>query len=144
MLSSAALLSTPHLLVRDLHCAHTRGGWGGTELASRSAIIFPRRGSFRRRGLHGEEVIEPGIAYFQRAGEEEEFAHPHHGGDRCTSIAFDQPLIASLLGGDPVLPERAVFTAPRHDLVVRSLASSADDAVLEERALGLVASVIAV
>src|SRR3954469_14486486 len=122
MLSSAAILTTPHLSVRDLHCAHCRGGWGATEVAHRSAIIFPRRGSFRRRGTHGDEVIEPGVAYFQRAGEEEEFAHPHDGGDRCTSVALSDSLIAALLGGDPALPSRLVATTPHDDLVVRTLA----------------------
>src|SRR5690242_8714531 len=104
MLSSAALLTTPDVIVRDLHCAHVRGGWSETEVSRGSAIIFARRGSFRRRGMHGDEVVEPGIAYFQRAGEEEEFAHPHDGGDRCTSVGLADGLIADLLGGDPTLP----------------------------------------
>src|SRR3954447_10903990 len=112
MLSSASLLVTPDLLVRDLQCAHPRGGWGGVELARRAAIVFPRRGSFRRRGLHGEEVVEPGVAYFQRPGEEEEFAHPHDGDDRCTCVAISEDVLASLLGGDPLLPARA-RPAPR-------------------------------
>ena len=51
-------------------------------------------------------MIEPGIAYFQRAGEEEEFAHPHDGGDRCTSVGLSDTLVAALLGGDPALPAR--------------------------------------
>src|SRR4051794_2768971 len=136
MLSSAALLTTPDLSVRDLHCAHARGGWSETELSRRSAIVFPRRGSFRRRGIHGDEVIEPGVAYFQRAGEEEEFAHPHDGGDRCISVGLSDTLVASLLGGDPVLPGRLVATTPHDDLVVRTLANE------EERVLGLVANVL--
>ena len=121
MLSSAALLTTPDLTVRDLRCAHARGGWGPTELSRRSAIIFPRRGSFRRRGAHGDEVIEPGIAYFQRAGEEEEFAHPHDGGDRCTSVGLSDTLVAALLGGDPTLPAAVVATSPHADLALRRL-----------------------
>src|SRR5688500_1323226 len=112
MLSSAQLLLTPHVHVRDLVCAHCRGGWGGVELAGRSAIVFPRRGSFRRRGCQGEEVLEPGVAYFQRGGEEEEFAHPHEGGDRCTSIGVSDAVLASLLGGDPTLPSFPVHTSP--------------------------------
>src|SRR3954454_22297837 len=121
MLSSAPLLVTPDLLVRDLQCAHPRGGWGGVELARRAAIVFPRRGSFRRRGRHGEEVVEPGVAYFQRPGEEEEFAHPHDGGDRCTCVAVSEEVLASLLGGDPVLPPHVVPTTPREDFLVRTL-----------------------
>src|SRR5918997_5455142 len=118
MLSSAQLLLTPHVRVRDLVCAHCRGGWGGVELAPRSAIIFPRRGVFRRRGRYGEEIVEPGVAYFQRAGEEEEFAHPYDGGDRCTSIGVSDAVLAALLGGDPTLPAFPVPTAPRDDLAL--------------------------
>jgi AraC-like DNA-binding protein len=140
MLSSAALLTTPDLTVRDLRCAHVRGGWGPTELSRRSAIIFPRRGSFRRRGAHGDEVIEPGIAYFQRAGEEEEFAHPHEGGDRCTSVGLSDTLVAELLGGDPALPARLVPTTPHDDLALRRLGVTLGH---EEHVLGLVAGVLA-
>lgn len=145
MLSSTLLLDTRLLRVRDVQCAHSRGPWAAVETSDHSAIVFAHRGAFRRRGWHGEEVIEPGVAYFQRAGEDEEFAHPHAGGDRCTSIAVDDALLASLLGGEPELPARAVPTTPRDDLVVRALAASAsdDDAAVEERVLGLVASVLA-
>jgi AraC-like DNA-binding protein len=117
MLSSALLLDTPHFRVRDVVCAHGRGPWAPVEISARSAIVFPRHGAFRRRGRFGEEVIEPGVAYFQRAGEEEEFAHPHHGGDRCTSITVDDTMLAALLGGDPTLPAGLATTtaaaAPR-------------------------------
>src|SRR4051794_3312753 len=136
MLSSAALLTTPDLSVRDLQCAHGRGGWSETEVSRRSAIIFARRGSFRRRGTHGDEVIEPGVAYFQRAGEEEEFAHPHDGGDRCTSVGVSDTLLASLLGGDPALPARLVPTSPHEDLIARLPRR-------EEDVIGLVAGVLA-
>src|SRR3954471_7536384 len=121
MLSSASLLVTPDLLVRGLQCAHPRGGWGGVELARRAAIVFPRRGSFRRRGLHGEEVVEPGVAYFQRPGEEEEFAHPHDGGDRCTCVAVSTEVLAAMLGDDPTLPAHVVPTTPHEDYLVRTL-----------------------
>ena len=145
MLSSAALLTTPDLSVRDLHCAHARGGWGATELSGRSAIVFPRRGSFRRRGTHGDEVIEPGVAYFQRAGEEEEFAHPHDGGDRCTSVGVSDTLLASLLGGDPALPATIVPTTPQDDLALRLLGVTAaiERTRHEEHVLGLVSNVLA-
>jgi AraC-like DNA-binding protein len=167
MLSSALLLDTPSFRVRDVHCAHGRGGWAAAETSTRSVIVFARRGAFRRRGRHGEEVIEPGVAYFQRAGEEHEFAHPHDGGDRCTAVAVEDGLLATLLGGDPTLPAgpvvvaprlsrgleggapaalapRPVATTPRDDLAHRLLAAGPEDvASAEERALGLVASVLA-
>jgi AraC-like DNA-binding protein len=124
MLSSALLLDTPYFRVRDVVCAHRRGPWAAVEVSSRSAIVFARHGAFRRRGRFGEEVIEPGVAYFQRAGEEEEFAHPHHGGDRCTSIAVADTMLASLLGGDPTLPA-GLASCPRRGL--RNTDNSVDE-----------------
>jgi AraC-like DNA-binding protein len=139
MLSSALLLETPLLRVRDVHCADCRGSWAPAEQSARSGVVFARRGSFRRRGWHGEHVIEPGVAYFQRAGDEEEFAHPHDGGDRCTSVAVEDALLATLLGGDPTLPVAApVATSPHEDLSHRLLSADAS----EERVLGLLASVL--
>jgi AraC-like DNA-binding protein len=152
MLTSSSLLATSHVLVRDLECSHERGGWAGVELAPRSAIVFARRGSFRRRGWHGEEVVEPGVAYFQRAGEEEEFAHPHHGGDRCVSVGIADAVLASLLGGDPTLPAAPVYTAPRDDLALRLLGGASQTLTpyeassrtpSEDRVVALVASVLA-
>src|SRR5262249_31178857 len=67
------------------------------------------------------------VAYFQRAGQEEEYAHPHDGGDRCTAIWADETLFAALLAGDPTLP---VATAPRVDLAQRQLASEEDGVAL--------------
>ncbi len=135
MLNSTLLLETPRLRVRDVHCAHCRGGWAAVEASSRSGIVFARRGAFRRRGSHGEQVIEPGVAYFQRAGDEEEYAHPYDGGDRCTSVAVEDSLLASLLGGDPTLP---FATTPHADLSHRLLSSDAS----EEGTIGLLASVL--
>src|SRR3954453_13880900 len=120
MLSYASLLVTPDLLVRDLQCAQQRGGWGGGELAGRPAIVSPRRGSFRRRGLHGEEVVEPGVSYFQRPVEEEEFAHPHDGGDRCMCVAVSETVLGAVLGDRPALPAPVLPATPVQDLPPRS------------------------
>src|SRR3954453_22246377 len=136
MLTSALLLDTPQFRVRDVVCAHGRGSWAPVETSTRSAIVFSRHGAFRRRGRFGEEVIDPGVAYFQRAGEEQEFAHPHHGGDRCTAVSIEPPLLAGLLGGDPALP---VATPPRIDLDHRFLERDPS----EERVLSLVACILA-
>src|ERR1700760_214631 len=101
MLSSTALLDTPSLHVYDVRCAHARGPWAAVETTRGAAVIFARRGAFRRRGAHGEQLVEPGVAVFQRAGEEEEFAHPHDGGDDCTAVRLDEVLLAALVGELP-------------------------------------------
>ncbi len=139
MLSSSVLLATPSLLAQDVRCAHARGPWAPVETAPRSALVLSRRGVFRRRASHGEDVIEPGVAFVQLAGQDEEFAHPQHGGDRCTVIAAPDALLASLLGGDPVLPPGALPTSPDADLAHRRFVA----APAEDEGVLLVACVLA-
>jgi AraC-like DNA-binding protein len=143
MLSFDTLLSTPGLTVSDVRCRHPPHAWEGAEVATVSAVVFARRGVFRRRGRAGEQVIEPGVAYLQRAGEEDEFAHPH-GGDACTAIGVGAGMLASLLGGDPALPHGPVPTDARDDLAQRVLLAAArrGEEAVEERALELVAAVL--
>ena len=126
MLDFRALLDTPDVRIWDVACSHPPVAWAQTEVATHSALVFARRGVFRRRGTHGEDVIEPGVAYLQRAGEEDEFAHPH-GGDACTAVGVSDALLASLLA-EPRLPAGVVATTAREDLALRTL-SSEDDAV---------------
>jgi AraC-like DNA-binding protein len=126
MLTSTPLISSPSLRVHDVRCAHPPVAWSGTEAGARSAVVFARSGVFRRRARHGEDVIEPGVAYLQRAGEEDEFAHPH-GGDACTAIRVSDELLASLIA-EPVLPAGVIATTAREDLVLRTLRGE-DEAV---------------
>src|SRR3954451_1678565 len=126
MLDFRALLDTPDVRLFDVSCSHPPVAWAQTELATHSAVVCARRGVFRRRGRHGEDVIEPGVAYLQRAGEEDEFAHPH-GGDACTSIGVSDALLAALLA-EPRLPAGVIATTAREDLALRTLRSE-DDAI---------------
>jgi AraC-like DNA-binding protein len=126
MLNFQPLLNTPDVRVWDVACSHPPAAWAQTEVATHSALVFARSGVFRRRGRHGEDVIEPGVAYLQRAGEEDEFAHPH-GGDACRSIGVSDALLASLVR-DPRLPAGALATTAREDLALRTLRTE-DDAV---------------
>jgi AraC-like DNA-binding protein len=126
MLDFRPLLHTPDVRVSDVACSHPPAAWAQTEVATTSALVFARRGVFRRRGRHGEDLIEPGVAYLQRAGEEDEFAHPY-GGDACRSISVSDALLASVLA-EPLLPAGVIATTAREDLALRTLRCE-DDAV---------------
>ena len=142
MLTSTALFETPALRISDVRCAHAPGPWAGVETAPGPALIFARRGSFRRRSAHGEEVVEPGVAILQRGGEEEEYAHPHAGGDDCTAVRLSDELLAALLV-EPALPAGAIPTTAREDLAHRRVIAGArrgED--VEEAAVALVSSVL--
>jgi AraC-like DNA-binding protein len=126
MLNFQPVLETPDVRIWDVGCSHPPAAWTQTEVATGSALVFARRGIFRRRGRHGEDVIEPGVAYLQRAGEEDEFAHPY-GGDACTSIGVSDALLASLVR-EPRLPAGVIATTAREDVALRTLRSE-DDAI---------------
>jgi AraC-like DNA-binding protein len=126
MLDFQTLLHTPDVRIWDVSCSHPPAAWAQTEVATHSALVFARHGVFRRRAWHGEDVIEPGVAYLQRAGEEDEFAHPY-GGDACTSVGVSDALLASLLR-EPRLPAGVIATTAREHLALRTLRSE-DDAV---------------
>jgi AraC-like DNA-binding protein len=134
MLNFRPVLDTPDVRIWDVACSHPPAAWAQNEVARGSALVFARRGVFRRRGRHGEDVIEPGVAYLQGAGEEDEFAHPH-GGDACTSIGVSDALLASLLR-EPRLPAGVIATTAREDVALRTLRS-------EDDAIALLASVFA-
>lgn len=74
-------------------------------------------------------------------GQEQRYDHPHTGGDDCTAVRLDPGLIASLWGGDLLLPAQPVSICPSNDLRHRLLVASGrradepDD--LAERALVL-------
>jgi AraC-like DNA-binding protein len=137
MLNSTALISSPDLHVHDVRCSHPPAAWSGTGAGTRSAVVFARSGVFRRRARHGEDVIEPGVAYLQPAGEEDEFAHPH-GGDACTAIRVSDELLAALIA-EPELPAGVVHTLPNEDLALRTLRSEDDAVVLLASVFGRVA-----
>ncbi len=143
MLSSTALFDTPSLHVYDVRCAHARGPWAAVETAPGAAVIFARRGAFRRRAEHGEQVVEPGVAVFQRAGEQEEYAHPQDGGDDCTAVRISDALLAELVDE---LPPGVVATSARDDLAHRAIVAAARRGeapeALEERTIALLASVL--
>src|ERR1700759_3732121 len=117
MLSSTSLFEAPGLSLYEVRCAHARGPWAPVETARGAAVIFARRGAFRRRTRAGEQVVEPGVAVFQRVGEEEEYAHPHDGGADCTVLRFSTALF------EP--PAGVVATTPGDDLAHRSLVAAA-------------------
>lgn len=106
--------------VADVHCSHEPGDWSASESAPRDALVLARRGTFRRRVEGRWQVLEPNVAYFQRAGDEQQFAHPHGGGDRCLSIAVPSGLATDELPADAFatpasidLGARAVVTGAR-------------------------------
>ena len=143
-LAKRRLLYAPGLELHDVRCSSRATAWSEPEPAAADGVVFVRRGCFRRR-VHGvESVVEPGVVYFERAGEEQEVLHPCDGGDACTAVTLSAELVASLWG-EPALPGHPAFTTAAVDLAHRVVLTSArlgDVSFGVEAVLGLVAGVL--
>jgi AraC-like DNA-binding protein len=141
MLSATTLHHEAGIEICDVACRHRRGRGLPDEQASGHALVFVRRGCFVRSSDGVESILDPTLAYCMNPGEEQRYDHPHDHGDDCTSLFIDPELVASIWGGDPMLPCAPLPTSPRIDLEHRQLLSGArrgaDPDDLLERAIAL-------
>ena len=139
------LLESDDIGVIDYVCRGHDSRWTVCDPHVGQALIFVRKGGFWRRIRGLPTWLDPGMAFLRRDEGEEEVAHPAAGGDVNTVVTVSPPLVAELLGGDPRLPDRVVFTSPYTDLHHRRLLTScARDGTGEaaDQALTLVAWVL--
>jgi AraC-like DNA-binding protein len=141
MLSATTLHHEAGIEICDVACRHRRGRGLPDEQVSGYALVFVRRGCFVRSSDGVESTLDPTLAYCMNPGEEQRYDHPHDHGDDCTSLFVDPELVASIWGGDPMLPCEPLPTSPRIDLEHRLLLSAAhhgaDPQELLERAITL-------
>jgi AraC-like DNA-binding protein len=143
VLSARTVLRRDGLEIADVACRHERGRGDPSETAGGHALVLVRRGCFVRSADGVEATLDPTLAYCINPWEEQRYDHPHAHGDDCTSIFLAPELVASMSGGEPVLPPGALPTSPEIDLDHRMLLAAArradDEHELVERAIGLAA-----
>ena len=143
MLSARTLHRGEAVEIADVACTHGRGRGRGGEQAGAHALVFVRRGCFLRSADGIDTLLDPTLAYCMNPGEEQRYDHPHDHGDDCTSLLLQRDLLASIWGGDPTLPSRALPVSPAIDLEHRLLLSAArrgeDRHEILERAISLTA-----
>jgi AraC-like DNA-binding protein len=146
MLTRQLLLEADGIRIVDVACRGAGSRWSGPEASSANALVFVRRGCFRRRAAGSEELVDPAVVYFERPGEEQEVAHPVDGGDVCTAVGLPDDVLASVAGGDPLLPSGSVFSSAEldwaHRIMVSRCRRSPDGFETTERVVVLVASVL--
>ena len=146
MLSATTLHNDAGIEICDVACRHRRGRGLPDEQAEGHALVFVRRGCFVRSSDGVQSVLDPTLAYCMNPGEEQRYDHPHDHGDDCTSLFIDPELVASIWGGDPMLPRKPLPTSPEIDIAHRALLSAArrgiDPDELFERAIVLSASAL--
>jgi AraC-like DNA-binding protein len=139
------LLETKDLSVVDYTCRGHDPGWIVCDPHVGQALALVRRGAFRRRVRGTETLMDPGVAFFRSDEAEEEVAHPVAGGDDDTIVTLSPAVVADLMGSEPELPERVVFTSPETDLRHRLLLAACargEAATAADHAVALATSVL--
>jgi AraC-like DNA-binding protein len=128
------LLEVPGLAVDDARCDGGEREWSDGESCVDFALVLVRSGCFRRRVDGRDSLLDPAVLYVQAPGEEQQFAHPHAGGDVCTVVRVERELPA----GEPL------YSPPPIDLEHRLLLASLrrDEFEASERAFRLVESLL--
>ena len=147
VLEKRTIFTGDGVTIGDVRCRSCRSSWSPPEQAERYALVFVRRGCFRRRTDESEVVADVAAVYLERPGESYEIAHPHEGGDACTEIALDDALVSATAADEPRLRRPLTFTPPHVDLEHRLLVADArrgNDVELGERTISLAASLLSV
>jgi AraC-like DNA-binding protein len=146
VLHARTVLHRDGVEIADVACRHAPGRGTTVEPAGAHRLVLVRRGCFVRSADGAEALLDATLAYTSRPGEEERFDHPHGDGDDCTALGFDDPLLATLWGGDAALPAGALPTSAAADLEHRLLLAAArrgdDPHALVEHAVGVAAAVL--
>jgi AraC-like DNA-binding protein len=146
VLEAKTLFEGDGLAIADVACRHGEGRGAEQGPASSHMLVFVRRGCFLRSADGAESLLDTTSAYGVNPGEEERYDHPHPYGDDCTAVSLSPRLVASLGGGEELLPKHPLFISPAVDLEHRLLLSGARCAgerdELGERAMLLAAEVL--
>jgi AraC-like DNA-binding protein len=141
MLSAQRVLSRDGITISDVTCRHEPGRGASVEHTGGHALVFVRRGCFVRSAEGMEALLDPTVAYCLNPGEEQRYDHPHEHGDDCTAVFLSAGLVASLWGGDQILPTVPFPTGAgidlEHRLLLAATRRKADPHELVERAIAL-------
>ena len=146
MLSARPVMSREGVELAEVACRHAVGRGEPGEPTPGFAVVFVRRGCFVRSVDGVESLLDPTLAYCMNPGEEQRYDHPHGDGDDCTTLFLPPSVVASVCGGEALLPAGPVPVSPEVDLEHRVLIATArqghdSDDVLE-RAIAIIARVL--
>ena len=116
MLHPRKLFELDGVSLHDVRCRHSAGRGEAELYSGMHALVFVRRGCFKRSSDGSDSLLDPTLAYAMVPEQVHRYDHPHGEGDDCTALFFEPGLIASLWGGAPDLPTGPLPTSPAIDL----------------------------
>ena len=102
--STALLLKTDTVTIRDVVCDGECRHRSGEECAHKTSLVYPYRGVFMRHVGRSDTVAEANQMLFFNAGQGYQISHPVDGGDACIDLSVDDALLAELAPRDQVQP----------------------------------------
>jgi AraC-like DNA-binding protein len=100
--STALLLKTDTVTIRDVVCDGECRHRSGEECAHKTSLVYPYRGVFMRHVGRSDTVAEANQMLFFNAGQGYQISHPVNGGDACIDLSVDDALLAELAPKDQV------------------------------------------
>jgi AraC-like DNA-binding protein len=100
--STALLLKTKTVTIRDIVCNGECRHKSDEECAHKTSIVYPYRGVFMRHVGRNDTVAEANQVLFFNAGQGYRISHPVDGGDACIDLSIDESLLAELAPRDQV------------------------------------------
>ncbi len=120
--------------------------WGEPYIVDeRDAVSLVRYGAYRRRSDGVEHLVDANTGFFRRRGEEVEVANFTGEREEFTLLELDEPTLAELFA-EPLLPGGPFQVTPEidfaHRLLLRSIRSRSDEAMIEESMMRLITSIV--
>ncbi|CDM56986.1 MULTISPECIES: helix-turn-helix transcriptional regulator [Rhizobium] len=94
--STALLLRTKTIAIRDVVCSGECRHKSDEECAHKTSLVYPYRGVFMRHAGRNDTVAEANQVLFFNASQGYWISHPVEGGDACLDLAIDEALLAEL------------------------------------------------
>lgn len=102
--STALLLKTKTVTIRDIVCNGECRHKSDEECAHKTSLVYPYRGVFMRHVGRNDTVAEANQVLFFNIGQGYRISHPVDGGDACIDLSIDESLLAELAPRDQVQP----------------------------------------
>ncbi|MFK0164154.1 helix-turn-helix domain-containing protein [Rhizobium sp. NPDC090279] len=95
-ISTALLLKTKTVLIRDVVCNGECRHKSDEECAHRTSLVYPYHGVFKRHVGQNDVVAEANQMLFFNHGQEYRISHPVDGGDSCLDLMIDETVLREL------------------------------------------------
>lgn len=123
MISTALLLKTNTVIIRDVVCTGECRHKSNEECAHRTSLVYPYRGVFKRHVGQNDAVAEANQVLFFNKEQGYRISHPVDGGDACLDLSIDEAILQELVPREQIQAgENTIFHRQRRRIDPRAQA----------------------